>query len=191
MSRAARQLLTAVLACTAVALPVTAATAPTVVPSAATACDTPWGSTVERVDEMGGGPLTEVRTGRHDCFDRVVYTLAGPPVGYYVEYVDQVTQDGSGKVIPVPGDARLLVRLHHPAYDDSGTQTLVPPATAGRPVADVTGYEALRSVVYASSFEGDTVLGVGVRARLPFRALVLDGPGGGARLVLDVAHRWT
>jgi hypothetical protein len=191
VSRTARHLLTAVLACTAVALPVTAATAPSVVPSAATACDTPWGSGVERVDTMGRAPLTGVRTGRHDCFDRVVYTLAGPAAGYFVEYVDQVTQDGSGAVVPVPGDARLLVRLHHPAYDDAGAPTLVPPATAGQPVADVTGYDTLRSVVFAGSFEGDTVLGVGVRARLPFRVLVLDGPDDGARLVLDVAHRWT
>jgi uncharacterized RmlC-like cupin family protein len=192
VTRTARLLLTAVLASTAVALPVTAATAPAVVPTAATACDTsPWGSTVERVDAMGRAPLAAVRTGRHDCFDRVVYSLSGPAAGYYVEYVDEVTQDGSGAVVPVPGDARLLVRLHHPAHDDSGAPTLVPPATAGQPVADVTGFSTLRSVVFAGSFEGDTVLGVGVRARLPFRVLVLDGPDGGSRLVLDVAHGWT
>jgi hypothetical protein len=193
VSRTIRRLLTTMLACTAVALPVTAAVSPAApVPAAATRCDTTsWGSTVERVDEMGRAPLTTVRTGRHDCFDRVVYSLAGPAAGYYVEYVDQVTQDGSGAVIPVPGDARLLVRLHHPAHDDAGAPTLVPPATAGQPVADVTGYPTLRSVVYAGSFEGDTVLGVGVRARLPFRVLVLDGPDGGGRLVVDVAHSWT
>ena len=35
-----------------------------------------------------------------------------------------------------------------------------------------------------------TTLGVGVRARLPFRVTMLPGPGGHTRLVLDVAHRW-
>ncbi|HYH32212.1 MAG TPA: hypothetical protein VD903_17735 [Pseudonocardia sp.] len=186
MSRTVRHLLTVVLVLTGIALPVTAASA-----SAPSTCDTPWGSTVERVDEMGRAPVVGVRTGRHDCFDRVVFSLDGPAAGYSVEYVDEVRQDGSGAVIPVPGGARLSVRIHHPAHDDAGNTTLVPPASAGQPVADVAGYSTLRSVVFASSFEGDTVLGVGVRARLPFRVLVLDGPAGGARLALDVAHGWT
>ena len=30
----------------------------------------------------------------------------------------------------------------------------------------------------------------GVRARLPFRAFVLPGPGTGSRLVVDVGHQW-
>jgi hypothetical protein len=189
MSRTVRRLLTVVLALTAVVLPVVAAVAPAA--SAAPRCDTPWGSTVERVDEMGRAPVVAVRTGIHQCFDRVVFDLAGPAAGYHVEYVDEVHQDGSGAVIPVPGGARLLVRAHHPAYDDAGTITLVPPASAGQQVADVTGYRTLRSVVFAGSFEGDTVFGVGTRARLPFRVLVLDGPGSGARLVVDVARAWT
>jgi hypothetical protein len=29
-----------------------------------------------------------------------------------------------------------------------------------------------------------------VRARLPFRAFILDGPGEASRLVVDVGHRW-
>ena len=37
---------------------------------------------------------------------------------------------------------------------------------------------------------GQTTLGLGVRARLPFRAFVLAGPGDGSRLVVDVAHLW-
>jgi len=31
---------------------------------------------------------------------------------------------------------------------------------------------------------------VGVRATLPFRVLVLPGPGTHNRIVLDVSHRW-
>ncbi len=42
----------------------------------------------------------------------------------------------------------------------------------------------------ASSLEGQTTIGVGVRARLPFRTFVLDGPGSNSRVVIDVAHRW-
>jgi hypothetical protein len=187
MSRTLRHLLTVVLALTAVALPIVAVTAPTPVPVAETSCATPWGSTGEWVEPLGRAPLTAVRTGRHACFDRVVFDLAGSAAGYRVEYVDQVLQDGSGAVLPVPGGARLLVNVNHPAYDDAGNPTIVPAPTAGQQIADMTGYRTLRSVVYGSSFEGATTFGVGVRARLPFRVLTVDG----SRIVVDVAHRWS
>ncbi len=186
MSRTLRHLLTVVLALTAVALPAVAAATPTPVPVAATSCATPWGSTPEWVTSLGAAPLTRVRTGRHDCFDRVVFDLAGPAAGYRVEYVGQVMQDGSGAVLPVPGGARLLVNVNHPAYDGAGNPTIVPAPRAGRQVADVGGYRTLRSVVYGGSFEGATTFGVGVRARLPFRVFTV----GGSRVVVDVAHRW-
>jgi hypothetical protein len=188
MSRTVRHLIAVVLALTGVALPVAAAAAPS---AAAAPCPTGWGSTGEWVLPLGAAPLTGVRTGRHDCFDRVVFALAGPAAGYRVEYVDQVLQDGSGAVLPVPGGARLLVNVNHPAYDEAGNPTLVPAPAAGQQVADVRGYRTLRSVVHGSSFEGTTTFGVGVRARLPFRVFTLDGPGGGARIVVDVAHRWS
>jgi excinuclease UvrABC ATPase subunit len=38
--------------------------------------------------------------------------------------------------------------------------------------------------------EGQSTIGFGVRARLPFRVFVLQGPGAGSRFVIDVAHRW-
>jgi hypothetical protein len=191
MSRTVRHLLTVVLALTGVALPVAAAAAPTPVPTTTATCATRWGSTGEWVMPLGAAPLTAVRTGRHDCFDRVVFDLAGPAAGYRVEYVDQVFQDGSGAVLPVPGGARLLVNVNHPAYDEAGNSTILPTPTAGRQITDVRGYRTLRSVVYGSSFEGATTFGVGVRARLPFRVLTLDGPGSGSRVVVDVAHRWS
>jgi hypothetical protein len=112
MSRTVRHLLTVVLALTGVALPVAAAAAPAPVPVAASSCATHWGSTAEWVMPLGAATLTGVRTGRHDCFDRVVFTLAGPAAGYRVEYVDQVFQDGSGAVLAVPGGARLLVNIN-------------------------------------------------------------------------------
>ncbi|GAA5120603.1 AMIN-like domain-containing (lipo)protein [Pseudonocardia adelaidensis] len=191
MSRTLRHLLTVVLALTAVVLPVVAATTPAPAPVAAASCSTPWGSTPEVVTQLGRAPLTAVRTGPHGCFDRVVFDLAGPAAGYHVEYVDHVSQDGSGTVLDVPGAARLLVSVGHPAYDDAGNPTIVPAPTAGGQIADVSGYRTLRSVVYGGSFEGATTFGVGVRARLPFRVLTIDIPGAGARLVVDVAHGWS
>jgi hypothetical protein len=55
---------------------------------------------------------------------------------------------------------------------------------------NVTGFTTFRQIATGGSFEGQTTFGLGVRARLPFRAFVLAGPGTGARLVIDVAHTW-
>ena len=55
---------------------------------------------------------------------------------------------------------------------------------------DTTHFRTFRHVAWAGSFEGMTTIGLGVTARLPFRAFVLPGPGDGSRLVIDVAHRW-
>ncbi|WP_425557254.1 AMIN-like domain-containing (lipo)protein [Kribbella aluminosa] len=35
-----------------------------------------------------------------------------------------------------------------------------------------------------------STIGLGVRARLPFRVCTLVGPGSDTRLVVDVAHQW-
>jgi hypothetical protein len=54
----------------------------------------------------------------------------------------------------------------------------------------VTDYRTFRQVAFAGSFEGQTTIGLGVRARLPFRVLTLTGPGTSSRIVVDVAHSW-
>jgi hypothetical protein len=161
------------------------------VPAGATEgyCGLSWGSRDKVAVPMSAAPLSAVRTGRHACWDRLVFDLAGPAGGYSVGYVDSVHQDGSGAVLTVPGGARLQVALHHPAYDAAGAATY--PRRAGQQAVDVAGYATLRSVVYGGSFEGVTTFGVGVRAHLPFRVFVLAGPGGHARIVVDVAHRWS
>lgn len=178
MPRSIRVLLAALLALTGAAVAVPSA-------SAAPACAVAWGSGERTAPALGQAPLVDIRTGRHTCFDRVVFEVDGPAAGYSVAYVAAVTQDGSGATLPVPGGARLQVVLHHPAHDASGVATY-----AGRPPA-VGGYRTLRSVVFGGSFEGYTTVGVGTRARLPFRVTTLAGPGGHSRIVLDVAHRWT
>jgi len=161
-------------------------------PAAAAAtegCAPAWGSTPASAAAQNPAPLVAVSTGQHACFDRVVFEIAGSVgAGWDVAYVDAVHADGSGEIVPVPGGARLAVVLHHPSYDENGRPTYA--ARVGQPIADVAGYRTLRSVLTAGSFEGYTTLGVGTRARLPFRTFALTGPGGDTRIVLDVAHRW-
>ncbi|MBC3192028.1 hypothetical protein H7X46_13225 [Pseudonocardia sp. C8] len=166
-----------------------AALTPAVPAGAATpACDLTWGSLPETAAPMNPSPLVTTRTGQHQCWDRVVFQIAGSVgAGWDVRYVDTVVQDGSGTPLRVPGGARLAVVLHHPAYDEAGDATYL--HRVG-PVANVTGYRTLRSVVFGGSFEGYTTFGVGVRGRLPFRVFALPGPGGDTRIVLDVLHSW-
>jgi hypothetical protein len=60
-------------------------------------------------------------------------------------------------------------------------------------VVDTGGFETIRQVAWAGSFEGQTGMGIGTRARLPFRVFTLAGyPGDdrAVRLVIDIGHRW-
>lgn len=157
--------------------------------SAAPYCGLTWGSLMKADGAMSGAPVTDVRTGQHYCFDRLVVDLGGTPApGYSVRYVPQVIQDGSGAVVPTRGGARLQVVVKAPAYDANGQSTYTPADKAE--LSNVSGYQTFRQVVWAGSFEGQTTIGLGVRARLPFRVFALDGPGSGSRLVVDVAHYW-
>jgi hypothetical protein len=74
-----------------------------------------------------------------------------------------------------------------PAYED-GDPTYDPQDPAR--LVDVGGWSTFRQVAMAGSFEGQTTIGLGVRARLPMRAYRVDGPGHCQRLVIDVAHHW-
>jgi hypothetical protein len=153
-------------------------------------CGITWGSLPRANGDLGTSPLLDVRTGRHDCYDRVVFDFAGPATGYRVQYADNVLSQGQGAVLDVAGGAKLDVTLLEPAYDVQ-TGALTFPHATGDHLADVAGYQTLRDAVYGGSFEGYTTVGIGVRARLPFRVFTLAGPGGHSRIVLDVAHRWS
>ncbi|MFD3825558.1 hypothetical protein [Streptomyces sp. NPDC058625] len=176
---------------------VPAVAAPAVAPAATASsavCPTGWGSQAksDTADTATTTVVRDVRTGRHDCYDRMVVDLPGAggsdsAVGYTVRYVDRLYQDGSGIHVPVAGGAVLEVRVAAPSYDpETGDPTY--PARAGQPLPGVNpaGYRTFRDARFGASFEGDTQIGLGVRARLPFRVLQLQD-----RLVIDVAHNWT
>ncbi|MGP4048370.1 AMIN-like domain-containing (lipo)protein [Streptomyces sp. 2A115] len=165
----------------------TAAAAPETA-SRVTVCPTGWGSGTKGAVAAGAVPLENIRTGRHTCFDRLVFAVpGGGAIGYYVRYVDRLHQAGSGNHIPVGGGAVLEVRVAAPSYaPESGAPTY--PGRVARPLpgVDIGGYNTFRDTRFAGSFEGETQIGLGVRARLPFRVTQLPD-----RLVVDVAHSWT
>lgn len=154
----------------------------------ATACAVQWGSLPEASNQASRAKLVDVRSGRHRCFDRLVIDLDNRPAGYSVRYVKTVRYDGSGELVRLRGDRQLEVVVRAPAYNQKGQPTYRPENR--RELTDVTGYRTFRQVAWAGSFEGQTTMGLGVRARLPFRVFTLGGPGVGSRLVIDVAHHW-
>ena len=184
-----RPVITAMFAVAVVAASVAATTAPAAATDAS--CRTTWDSTPEDTHRgTGGGWVSQVRSGRHACFDRVVIDVGdGAGLDWYdVRYVDEVRSDGSGAVVPTRGGASLQVALMATSASPYG---IYPGVGINRAeLADVTGFRTLRQVVWAGEFESTSSIGIGTRARLPFRAFTLPGPRGDLRMVVDVAHAW-
>jgi len=163
--------------------------------TASSACHVTWGSLAKSAD--GARPPTDVvarvRAGQHPCYDRLVVDLGGDARGfrsYDVRYA-AVSTEGRGLPVPLRGAADLRIVVRAPAYDQSGHATFSP--RNPNEAVGVRSFRTFRQVAFAGSFEGQTTFGLGVRARLPFRVFVLAGSPGdphGARLVVDVAHRW-
>jgi hypothetical protein len=95
--------------------------------------------------------------------------------------VKQIISDPSGMVLHVRGDAKLLITIQAPAGPGYRPNA--------RNLVSVSHFRTFRQVRGAGSFEGITSIGLGVRARLPFRVFRVDnGAQPGSRLVIDVAH---
>lgn len=153
-------------------------------------CGITWGSLAKASTPMSTNAITAVRSGRHACYDRLVIDLAATSrTGYDVRYVSDVYAGGSGALIPLRGGARIRIIAKAPTHDGLGRTTYRP--ANHRELVEVSGYSTFRQVAWAGSFEGQTTVGLGVRARLPFRVFTLtDSSARTTRLVIDVAHRW-
>jgi hypothetical protein len=159
-----------------------------VAPTAAQAapyCGIYWGS----LDKQGytsplGGPLTNIRAGQHSCYDRLVIDLAGG-AGYHIGYVPAVPQQASDGDLALRGGAFLSILV----LDYQRTTPVYLP-TNNAELVNVTGWRTFRQVAWGGTLDGYTTIGLGVRARLPFRVFSLPGPDTHARLVIDVAHQW-
>ena len=152
-----------------------------------------WGTGAQLRASSTSAPLYLVRAARQECSDRVVFHLNGPePVGYSVRYVALVSEDGSGRPVPVAGGAALQVVINAPALgqDSHGyvDKVLAEPRADFYSPAQLAGWSSLREIRYAGSFEGQTTIAVGVRARVPFHVFtVVDSSGDYRSLVLDIA----
>ncbi|MEX5720745.1 AMIN-like domain-containing (lipo)protein [Geodermatophilus maliterrae] len=125
--------------------------------------------------------VADIRTGRHDGFDRVVFEVDGTGTpGWDVRYVDAASSQGSGEPVDVAGDAVLQVTVTGAGYPyDTGVEEYAgPDPLPGQGTATVT------EVAFDATFEGTTVAFVGTRAQAPFRVYLLEDP---SRIVVEVA----
>lgn len=132
---------------------------------------------VEAAHEGTVAVLADVRTGRHEGYDRVVFELDRIP-GYAVEYVDKpVTQCGSGEAVPIAGDAWLEMRLTPAAaHTDAGEPTV-------KERERILDLGVARELESTCDFEGHVTWVLGVAKPNTFRVFELADP---PRLVVDV-----
>ncbi|MFE0421934.1 hypothetical protein [Streptomyces sp. NPDC058953] len=152
------------------------------------ACSNPWGSGVKSAADPTTGHLSDIRTGRHACYDRMVFDIGATNrnTGYHVGYVDAFHQDGSGDPIPVAGGAILQIYVNAPTRNlSTGQETYPARGKQPLPGVDITGYQTFKDHKFGASFEGQSQVGLGVRAKLPFRVTRTT-----TQIVVDVAHAW-
>ena len=125
--------------------------------------------------------LVDVRTARHEGFDRVVFRFDGARTpGVHVEYIDQpVRQCGSGNPVQIAGDAWLEIRLEP---SNAHTQQGQPTVTDRE---RMPGLPNLKELELTCDFEAQVAWVLGLASPNEYRVLELENP---ARLVVDVQH---
>jgi hypothetical protein len=129
----------------------------------------------------GAALLREVRTARHEGFDRIVLEFGDDEVpGYRVAYIDRpVRQCGSGDAVPLAGAAWLSVVVEPAnAHTEAGEPTVRERERAPR-------LPALLEMKVVCDFEAVVEVVAGVAAPERYRTFVLTGP---SRLVVDIMH---
>lgn len=142
-------------------------------------CATRWGTQQRATETVSVGAITGVRTGRHTCYDRLVIDVAGKVDGYEVQYMPKWTTSRSEL-------EHLQVNVGAGMIDAAGNPTFGTGNNIESP--DLSRYRTFRSLRGGGGAK-NSIFSLDVRARLPFRVFILDGPGSGSRLVVDVAHR--
>jgi len=130
---------------------------------------------VQDTSSSGGSNIVDVRVGANDGFDRFVVEFEGEVGAYFVSYVDQVTQDGSGAVVPVEGAAFVQVSVNGVPNDPVAPQETIDAGLIG--LIEVVGAGA--------GFEATVSYGLGTTQASGFRVFTLTEP---SRLVVDIAH---
>ena len=182
---------TTLAASTTTSAPTTIAPRPTQPPATeplatepADECETPVGRDTFNdgfPNRMSGMVGSDIRTGAHPCFERVVIELAGAGdmPGVRVEYVDDpVLLSPSDQTVEIDGDATLVISVAAwmPSMEGDGY--------AGATDFVPTNVSHIRQVRQIENFEGMTAWVIGLDAVRDFEVAFLDSP---PRIVVDMA----
>jgi len=136
--------------------------------------------TEKKRSERPPATIRTVRTATHEGYDRIVFEFAesGLP-GYRIEYTDKPVQKcGSGEMVSVRGNARLLIQIQPAnAHTEAGQVTTYPERerTLSLPV--------MRELKLTCDFEADVQWVLGLASKNRYRVVELLNP---ARLVVDI-----
>jgi hypothetical protein len=121
--------------------------------------------------------LSDVRVGKNDGYDRIVFEFQGPALpSYEVKYVQSVSQCGSGKPVTTSGAAQLSITFRPAAAHDSGGNATV----ASNDI--VANLQSIKEAKPSCDFEGVVAWVVGTVFR-PYRVIELQNP---TRLAIDI-----
>ncbi len=125
--------------------------------------------------------LVGVRAAAHPGFDRVVWQFDGPvPTNRQARIVSALYQDGSGKFMPVAGNAILQVSVFstqaHRMDSNGQWQSTVP-------MRQSFGLPNVTETVLAGDFEAVVTYGIGLNKNQSFTMFTLANP---SRIVLDI-----
>lgn len=121
--------------------------------------------------------LTRLGVSCHAGFDRLVVDAAPRTPGFSAAYTPRVV-GASGIPTRVRGSARIRLILRSARAHTAAGEPTIPRVVESR-------CRTLLEVRLVEDFEGDVMLAVGTRGRMPFRVVRAGTP---ARLVLDVAR---
>jgi hypothetical protein len=168
----------------------TQAAASTTTPAASTTTAT----TVACVAPEGTGPVedgfpnrlsslvgSDIRTGAHECFERVVIELAGTGdvPGVRVEYVDDpIHLSPSDQTVEVAGEATLVISVA------AWMPSMVGDGYDGPTQFEPDNVSHILELRQIENFEGMTAWAVGVDSERGFTVDFLDSP---VRIVVDIA----
>lgn len=157
---------------------------PTVTPTEQP-CQGPTGTDPISVDfpnTMSSLVGREVRTGSHECFERVVLELQGEGAmpGYRVQYVDDpVTLSPSDLEVDIAGAATLVLSV------GAWMTTMEGDGYQGPDQIDPTNVTAIQELRLIENFEGMHQWAIGLDRVRPFSVTTLSGP---PRIVVDIGR---
>jgi hypothetical protein len=123
----------------------------------------------------------DIRTGGHDCFERVVLEFGGSGElpGYQVQYeADPILDSPSGEPVDVAGDATLVVSVGAWMPDTEGNGYQGPREFVPTNVVTILELQQIEN------FEGQNAWAIGLDRQRDFTVSTLADP---VRIVIDIA----